>query len=257
MTGTPGLDDHSVIVTGASRGIGRAIASRVAEQGAYVVICSRTRADVEAVAAEVEDETGATVRPVECDITDEASVAALIETTVDAFGGVDVLVNNAGGSFEAPFDELSGNAWASIVELNLNGAVNCLREAREPLCADGGGAVVNLASNAGVEGAPGLSHYGAAKAGIVNLTRTLANEWAPHGVRVNAVAPGVVATPGIEEQLGVTATEIDRAETDRRVGRPAEIADVVAFLAGPGASYVNGETLPVRGNPRIENVGQP
>lgn len=237
------------IVTGASSGIGQAIAERFAADGASVAICSRSAENVEPVAEGIREDGGEAIA-VECDVRERDDVEAFVEETTGAFGGVDVLVNNAGASFMAGFDDISPNGWATIVDSNLTGTYHCTQVAAEPL-RDGGGAVVNLASVAGQEGAPYMSHYGAAKAGIVNLTRSLAYEWADAGVRVNCVAPGFVATPGLASQMGIEADELDRDDVDRRVGRSEEIADVVQFLASPASSFVNGETVTPAGVPDV------
>ena len=234
----------TAIVTGGSKGIGRSIAEEFVEDGADVVVCSRTKEEIEATA----DEIGAV--GVECDVTDRGDVDSLVEETVEEFGGVDVLVNNAGASFMSNFDGVTPNGWDRVVEINLGGTYNCTRAAGEHL-KDGNGAVVNMSSVAGVQGAPYMSHYGAAKAGIINLTSTLAYEWASDGVRVNCVAPGYVATPGVESQMGVSADDIDRRDPERTIGEPKEIADIVSFLASPASSFVVGETIVARGVPDI------
>ena len=159
-------------------------------------------------------------------------------------------MNNAGASFMAGFDDISPNGWATIVDSNLTGTYHCSQAAAEHL-ADGGGAVVNLASVAGRDGSPYMSHYGAAKAGVINLTRSLAYEWAGRGVRVNCVAPGFVATPGLASQMGIEADDLDRDDVDRRVGLSEEIADVVQFLASPAASFLTGETVAPAGKPDV------
>jgi len=234
----------TAIVTGGSKGIGRSVAESFVDDGADVVICSRTEEEVKATA----DEIGAL--GVACDVTDRDAVESLVETTVDEFGGVDVLVNNAGASFMSNFEGVTPNGWDRVVDINLGGTYNCTQAAGDHL-KDGNGSVVNLSSLAGVQGAPYMSHYGAAKAGIINLTRTLAYEWASDGVRVNCVAPGYVATPGVQAQMGVSADDIDRADPERSVGEPKEIADIVRFLASPASSFVVGETLLARGVPDI------
>lgn len=265
---------RTVIVTGASSGIGRVITERFASEGANVAICSRSQEDVEGVAAEINDRAGdgedadgdeneaeegdgnrGRVLAIECDVTDREAVEAFVEATVEEFGGIDCLVNNAGASFMASFSDISANGWETIVDINLHGTYRCtqaagpyLRESEE----GSGGTVINIASVAGQAGSPYMSHYGAAKAAIINLTTTLAYEWAEDDVRVNCIAPGFVATPGVESQMGVSAGEIDREKVARRIGTSEEIADVAQFLASPASSYLVGETITAQGVPRVE-----
>lgn len=238
------------VVTGASSGIGRAIAERFAEDGANVVVCSREQANVDPVAEGIE-ESGGSALAVECDVRDRDAVEALVEATVAEFGGVDCLLNNAGASFMANFEGISENGWKTIVDINLHGTYHCTQAAGEVMRENDGGTIVNFASVAGQDGAPFMSHYAAAKAGIINLTSTLGYEWASDGVRVNCIAPGFVATPGVASQMGVTADEIDRDTVDRKIGTPAEVADVAQFLASPASSYLTGETITARGVPDI------
>ena len=243
----------TAVITGSSQGIGEVTAKRFADEGANVVVTSRSQEDVEAVAAEINDSD----RPgeaiaVECDVRDREAVEALLDATVEEFGGIDTMVNNAGASFMAGFDDISENGWKTIVDINLHGTFHCSQAAGERMQDDGGGSIVNLASVAGTDGAPYMSHYGAAKAGVVNLTTTLAYEYAGHGIRVNCVAPGFVATPGVESQMGVAADDVDRDEVERRMGRSEEIADIVQFLASEASSYVVGETITAKGVPDIE-----
>jgi len=247
-----GVDGRTAIVTGASSGIGKAIAERFAAAGADVVVCSREQDNVDPVAEAIEDsDRDGRALAVECDVTDRDAVEALVEATVEEFGGVDVLVNNAGASFMASFEDISENGWETIVDINLHGTYHCTQVAGERMREDGGGAVINLASVAGQKGSPHMSHYGAAKAGVINLTSTLAFEWAGDDVRVNCIAPGFVATPGVESQMGVSADDIDRESVERRIGTSEEIADVAQFLASPAASYVVGETITAAGVPDI------
>jgi len=246
-----GVAGRTAIVTGASSGIGKAIAERFADDGADVVVCSREQGNVDPVAEGIEesDRPGSALA-VECDVTDRDAVDALVDETVESFGGVDCLVNNAGASFMAGFEDISENGWATIVDINLTGTYNCTQAAAEPL-KEGGGTVVNVASIAGRDGSPFMSHYGAAKAGVINLTATLGYEWADDDVRVNCIAPGFVATPGVEAQMGVSADDVDRTEVDRRIGASEEIADVAQFLASPASSFLVGQTLSAGGVPQI------
>ncbi|WP_135851070.1 SDR family NAD(P)-dependent oxidoreductase [Halorussus salinus] len=243
----------TAVITGASSGIGREIAELFAADGANVVVCSREQENVDPVAEDIRDATadaGGDALAVECDVTDRDAVEALVEATVEEFGGLDVLVNNAGASFMANFEDISPNGWQKILDINLGGTYNCAQAAEEYL-KDGGGAVINVASVAGQQGAPYMSHYGAAKAAVVNLTSTLAFEWAGDGVRVNCIAPGFVATPGLASQMGISADEIDRESVERRVGVSEEIADVARFLASDAASFVVGETVTAAGVPDV------
>ena len=160
----------TAVVTGASSGIGREIAELFAADGANVVVCSREQENVDPVAEEIREATadeGGDALAVECDVTDRDAVDALVEATVEEFGGLDVLVNNAGASFMSSFGDISPNGWQKILDINLGGTYNCAQAAEEYL-KDGGGSVINVASVAGQQGAPYMSHYGAAKAAVVN-----------------------------------------------------------------------------------------
>ncbi|MGM0604974.1 MAG: SDR family NAD(P)-dependent oxidoreductase [Halobacteriota archaeon] len=247
---------QTAIVTGASSGIGEAIAEQFAANGANVVICSRTQGNVDPVAeginavASEDDERGRAIA-IECDVTDRNAVDALVDATVEEFGTIDCLINNAGASFVASFDAISENGWSTIVDINLTGTYHCSQSVGEVMRANGGGTIVNLSSVAGQQGSPYMSHYGAAKAGVINLTTTLAFEWADDGVRVNCIAPGFVATPGVESQMGVTGDDVDRTTVNRRLGTADEIADVAQFLASPASSYVVGETITAAGVPTV------
>jgi NAD(P)-dependent dehydrogenase (short-subunit alcohol dehydrogenase family) len=246
-----GVDGQTAIVTGASQGIGRSIAERFADDSADVVICSREQEKVDDVAATINDRDGGECLAIECDVTDRDAVDALVEATVEEYGGVDTLVNNAGASFMANFEAISENGWKTIVDINLHGTYHATQAAGEVMRENGGGQVVNFASVAGQMGAPYMSHYAAAKAAVVNLTQTLAFEWSDDQVRVNCIAPGFVATPGVESQMGVSADEIDRSDVHRRIGLEEEISDIAQFLASEASSYMTGETLTAKGVPDI------
>jgi 3-oxoacyl-[acyl-carrier protein] reductase len=249
------VEGRTAVVTGASRGIGRSIAERFAADGASIGICSRTLADVEAVADEINESCGEErVFPVECDVRDREAVEELIAATENAFGPVDLLVNNAGGNFVSEFQEISENGWQTIVDINLNGTYRCTQVAAESMCDRGGGEVINLSSIAGQGSSPGESVYGAAKAAVADLTKTLATEYAEDGVRVNCIAPGLIQTPGVADVLGHDADDLpERAETDRHLGRPDEVADLAQFLASSASSFLNGETVTARGLPPTED----
>jgi len=248
------VEGKTAIITGSSQGIGRVTAERFSDDGANVVVTSRSQEKVDEVAAGInEGGVPGEALAVECDVREREAVEALVAATVEAFGGVDLLLNNAGASFMADFEDISENGWKTVVDINLHGTYHCTQVAGEQMREqDEGGVIVNLASVAGTRGSPRMSHYGAAKAAVVNLTTTLGYEWAGDDVRVNAIAPGFVATPGVESQMGVSADEIDRDDVERRIGRSEEIADLAQFLASPASSYLVGETVVAQGVPRIE-----
>lgn len=254
------LAGETAVVTGASRGIGRAIAETLAEAGADVVLAARSKEALADAATEIEAATDARARAVPTDVRDEAAVEALAAEAASFGGGsVDVLVANAGANFHAPFEELSANAWKTIVDVNLNGTFLCCNAFAEALFEAEAGRVITMSSVYGRDGQPASAHYASSKSAIEALTRTLAMEWAPRNVRVNCVRPGLVATPGVEETRGVSAASIDRSTVDRTLGQPDEIASLVLFLASPHASYVTGQTYTAEGvpSPAIDDSPDP
>ncbi|WP_121743513.1 SDR family NAD(P)-dependent oxidoreductase [Natronorubrum halophilum] len=254
MSRRSSVDGTTAVVTGASSGIGEVIATRFADDGANVVVCSRDRTNVDPVAERIE-ESGGTALAVECDVTDREAVDELVTATAGAFGSIDTLVNNAGTRFITEFDDIPEEEWKAVIDVNLHGTYHCTQAAGD-LLKEGGGTVINLglSSAANRRGTPQLSHYSAAKAAVINLTTTLADEWASDDVRVNCIAPGFVAVPAVESYLGVSAAEIDRDLVDRSIAHPSEIADVAQFLASPSSSHIVGETIIVDGVPRIEET---
>jgi NAD(P)-dependent dehydrogenase (short-subunit alcohol dehydrogenase family) len=248
---------QTAIVTGASQGIGRAIAETLAAGGADVAICSRDIDRVGPVADEINEEAAGDALAVECNVRERDQVEDFVEETVDEFGDVDALVNNAGGEFVAAFEDISPNGWNSIVDLNLNSTFHCTQVAGEVMREGDGGCIVNLSSVNGQHAAPNESHYSASKAAIIRLTETLAVEWADDGIRVNCVAPGLVQTPGVAETLGIQSDQMPpREQVDRRIGHGEDIADVVQFLVSPAAAFMTGETVTVKGVPRPGNSMQ-
>ena len=226
------LAGEVAIVTGAARGLGAAIADALAAEGAAVARTDVKNADIE------------------LDVTDRASVERAVAAVVGALGEPTILVNNAGLSRFGPSETLSEEHWQLVIDVDLTGVFRCSQIVGARMLAAGRGAIVNVASIAAQTGFPGRAAYGAAKAGVVALTRTLGSEWAPRGVRVNAVAPGYVRTALVEHALeaGFLAEEGVRWRTPaNRLGDPAEVAQAVVFLASPDASYITGETLFVDG----------
>jgi NAD(P)-dependent dehydrogenase (short-subunit alcohol dehydrogenase family) len=252
------LRDRVAIVTGASQGIGRAIAVELAKVGAHVVACSRRADALEAVAAEVRAH-GRRALAVACDVGDAGQVDAAVARTLGTFGRIDLLVNNAGYRIRAPLEDLPCEEWEAMVRINLTGVFLFSQAVGRVMIKQGGGKIVNVSSVAGRNGVRGMAAYAAAKAGVTVLTQSLGAEWAKHGVIVNAVAPGPVETEGVLE-VWKTPAMIAQAAREvplGRLGRPEEIAWAVIFAASDEANFMTGETLYVSGGPRVGNREDP
>ncbi len=243
------LTGKKAIVTGAGRGIGKAIAIGLARAGADVAVCARTLSDVELTAAQIR-ELGRKSIPLKADVRIKEEVEEIFTKTLEELRGIDILVNNAGGTFIADFMDLSEKGWNAVVRENLTTVFLCCQEAGRVMMKEKKGSIINIASVAGMTPQPLRPAYGAAKAGIINLTQTLSNIWAPHNVRVNAIAPGYIETEG-EKTLMEKMPEVKEQEIRRipmgRAGKPEEIAAGVIYLASDAASFVTGITLVIAG----------
>jgi len=250
---------QTALVTGGGRGIGRQIALAFARLGANVVIASRKRENLEPTAAEIE-QLGRPCLAVETNIRETDQVDALVQRALERFGAIDVLVNNAGGQFPARPSEISDRGWRAVIDLNLNGTWNMCSRVGPHMVARKRGAVVNIVHIYSFErGAVAFAHSGAARAGVVNLTRTLAMYWARHGVTVNALAPGSVSTRGLFEEEFSRADQSDYEKwamqdiPAHRLADADEIAAITLFLCSPAARYINGAALVADGGLSLSN----
>jgi NAD(P)-dependent dehydrogenase (short-subunit alcohol dehydrogenase family) len=244
------LKDRVAVVTGGGTGIGLAVAKRLGELGARIVIGSRNAANLEAGSAELRH-AGLDPLTVQIDVRNPEQVDELVERTVKHFGHIDILVNNAAGNFICPAEDLSINGWNAVVGIVLNGTFYCSRAVGRQMIYQGrGGTIVSILANYVWTGSAGTVHSAAAKAGVMSMTQTLAVEWARHQIRVNAVAPGPIESPGAAKQLWDSTDAVARiteAVPLKRWGRPEEVADSVAFLVSEHAGYITGEVLTIDG----------
>ncbi len=240
------LDNQIAVVTGAGRGIGRAIALRFAAEGADVACLSRTAANAEAVAAQVRA-TGRRAWAQAVDMADAAAVAAAAEAVLQAAGRVDILVNNAGVTRDGLLMRLSEQDWDTVLDTNLKGAFALTKALARTFLKQRAGRIINIASVIGLIGNAGQCNYAASKAALIGFTKSVARELASRGITVNAVAPGFIET---DMTAGLEATV--RAEVAKRIplnslGQPEDVAHAALFLASPGARYVTGQVLTVDG----------
>src|SRR4051794_19059843 len=244
------FDGTSVFVTGGGTGLGKAIALEFARLGAAVVIASR-KDDHLAAGSDALAAVGAKVLATTCDIREPDQIAAAFDAAESAFGLPEVLVNNAAANFPSPAEDLSPNAWRTVVDITLNGTYLCAREfARRHLDAGTPGSIVNVGASYAWTGGPGFAHSAAAKAGVKNLVETLAVEWGPYGIQVNGLVPGLVPhedmTADIQSNLARNQSNA-ASQPALRVGLPRELGWAATFLASPYGGFISGHTLVVDG----------
>jgi NAD(P)-dependent dehydrogenase (short-subunit alcohol dehydrogenase family) len=244
------FDGVPVLVTGGGTGLGKAIAAEFARLGASLVIASRKDEHL-AAAREAMEALGAAIAVTTCDIRDPEQVAAAFDAAEAAFGLPEVLINNAAANFPVPAEDMSPNAWRTVVDITLNGTFLCAREfGRRHLAAGEPGSIVNVGASYAWTGGPGFAHSAAAKAGVKNLTESLAVEWGPYGIQVNALVPGLFPhedmTADITGSLDRTSDK-DACQPALRVGHRQELGWAATFLASPYARFVSGHTMVVDG----------
>lgn len=255
------LADRVALVTGGGSGIGLGIAACLARYGAKVAIASRSMERLETTAADLEERFGSPVLPVEMNVREPDSVQAGVSRVAESLEGLDILVNNAAGNFYCPSEELSPNGWRAVVETDLFGTFYGCQAAFPIMKARGFGRIVSISMTLHYRGWPQMAHATAAKAGVDALTRTLALEWASHGVTVNAVAPGPIPTEGVKKAFTPTGTDVpdvfDVARATEayarkaiplgRMGDPEDIGNMVTYLVSPAGDWITGAVFVVDG----------
>jgi NAD(P)-dependent dehydrogenase (short-subunit alcohol dehydrogenase family) len=250
MFASPVLAGQTAIVTGGGTGIGLAVARALGKLGATVAIASRNTEHLAAGASQLGAD-GTKALQVQVDVRDPAQVDRMVAEVTSATGRIDILINNAAGNFICRAEDLSPNGWNAVIGIVLNGSFYCSRAVgRHMIERGGGGSIVSILANYAWTGSAGTIHSASAKAGVMAMTQTLAVEWAPHRIRVNAVAPGPIESEGAAKQLwssDAAVKEITDGVPLGRWGRTADIADAVSFLVSPHASYITGDVLTVDG----------
>ena len=240
------MDRRVAFVTGASRGIGRAIAEKLASDGCHVVLVARSADRLEALAKEITDQ-GGSAEACPCDISDSEALATAVTDAAERHGRFDILVNNAGITRDDLLLRMSDEAWDEVIHVNLRSAFVACRAAVRPMMRGRFGRIINVGSVSGVMGNPGQANYAAAKAGMIGFTKTIGKEFAGKGVTANVVAPGFIATDMTDALPDLVKEEATKRIPAKRFGTPEEIAHAVSFLASDGASYINGRVLAVDG----------
>ena len=240
------LPGKVAIITGGGTGIGAAIAHEYVAAGARVVLASRKQENLDKVVGEIKA-AGGEALAIATDVRVPEQVDNAVKQTVDTFGRLDIMVNNSGASFMIKTEELTPNGWDVIVNINLKGVFLFSVAAAKIMIPQKSGRVINISSTAGLAGSPRMAHYGAAKAGVINFTRTCAVEWAEHNITVNCIAPGMIETEGVRAQEVLTGEVDISLPALRRPGAVEDISTLALFLASEEAGHISGETYPVRG----------
>jgi len=244
------LKGKAALVTGASRGIGRAVALTLAKEGADVVVnCSSSVPEAEKVTREIK-KLGRRSFSIKADVADKAAVEKMVKEVVNHFGSLDILVNNAGMAIVSPSEKLEESLWKQGIDVMLTGVFFCSQAAGKVMIKQRSGKIINIASINGIEAFPERASYGSAKAGVMQLTRTLGCEWAKHNINVNAVAPGYIKTQLVTDLLakGVyNEKELARRTPAGRLGECDDVADAVVFLASEESKFIIGQTIVVDG----------
>ncbi|MBT3662053.1 MAG: 2,4-dienoyl-CoA reductase [Candidatus Marinimicrobia bacterium] len=253
------LKKKSIIVTGGGTGLGKSMATRYAELGADLVITSRRQEVINSTAEELR-EYGGKVLAVSCDVRDPDQVQNMVDQTVNEFGKIDILLNNAAGNFISPTENLSPNGFKTVVDIVLNGTFNCTQAVGKVMRENKGGVILNIVTTYAWTGSGYVVPSACAKAGVLAMTRSLAVEWAKYGIRTVAIAPGPFPTEGAWSRLAPPGLGIKKKMINRvplkRVGEHIELANLASYLVSDQAGYINGEVVTIDGGEWLQGAGE-
>ena len=253
------LKGKNIIVTGGGTGLGKSMATRFAELGANLVITSRREGVISEAAKELQ-KSGGKVVAIPCDVRDPEQVEAMVEQTVKELGSVDILLNNAAGNFISPTENLSPNAFKTVIDIVLNGTFHCTQAAGKVMRKNKSGIILNIVTTYAWTGSGYVVPSACAKAGVLAMTRSLAVEWAKYGIRTVAIAPGPFPTKGAWSRLAPPGLGIDKKWKARiplkRVGQHIELANLASYLISDQAAYINGEVVTIDGGEWLQGAGE-
>lgn len=252
------LKGKTILITGGGTGIGRELSLAFAKRGASLIIASRNMENLRHTAREAQ-KFGAEVLATTVDVRNFDSIQKMVEESVQRFGKIDILINNAGANFLCPALQITPNGWRSVVDTVLTGTFFCSQAVARVMIQNGGGKIVNNAGSNGLNGSPLMVHSGAAKAGIINMTQTLAVEWAPFKIVVNAVAPGPIRTVGADSRLWPDEEKIQELSRQiplQRFGTPHDVVGPILFLLSPAADYMTGSVITIDGGDVCRHLPQ-
>ena len=254
------LKNKTIIITGGGTGLGKSMATRFGELGANMVLTSRRQEVLDEAARDINDKTGAEILTVSTDIRHLDQVTEMVEKAVDKFGKIDCLLNNAAGNFISPTENLSENAFRTIIDIVLVGTFNCTQAAGKAMRDSGGGVILNIVTTYAFTGSGYVVPSACAKSGVLAMTRSLAVEWAKYGIRTNAIAPGPFPTKGAWKRLVPPGLNIEKKMMERvplkRFGEHDELANLASYLMADESGYMNGEVITMDGGEWIKGAGQ-
>ena len=254
------LKNKTIIITGGGTGLGKSMATRFGELGANLVLTSRRQEVLDEAARDINDKTGAEILTVSTDIRHSDQVTEMVKKAIDKYGKIDCLLNNAAGNFISPTENLSENAFRTIIDIVLIGTFNCTQAAGKAMRDSGGGVILNIVTTYAFTGSGYVVPSACAKSGVLAMTRSLAVEWAKYGIRTNAIAPGPFPTKGAWKRLVPPGLNIEKKMMERvplkRFGEHDELANLASYLMADESAYMNGEVITMDGGEWLKGAGQ-